>query len=164
MKNQPIDYLLEILPTQALGFEGTQYPMPLQSTFLGIEMLDIDRLKVQLDTLRDADVKDLIEPLLLAAELVEASSADKSRFFITDDQTREFVFMGSKWRAGWVLVLGTKNLLPLIDQLKEKDYFIFTDCPGDPRYLLHWEPFDITNIFSSDDGKIWLDMGEHCTR
>ena len=109
MKNQPIDYLLEILPTQALGFEGTQYPMPLQSTFLGNEMLDIDRLKVQLDMVRDADVKDLIEPLLLAAELVEASRADRSRFFITDDQTREFVFMGVSGEQDGYLCLEQKT-------------------------------------------------------
>ena len=130
MKSQAIDYLLGMMPSQAQRFDGAECPMPLQTTFLGSETLDIGCLRNQLNALRDADEKDLLEPLLLAAELVEASCTDKSQFFITDAQVRDFVFMGSKWRAGWVLVLGTRNHLELINTLKEKGYYVFTDCPN----------------------------------
>jgi CO dehydrogenase/acetyl-CoA synthase beta subunit len=129
MNNQAVDQLLEMLPTQVYGFDGSEYPMPLQTTFLGHDNMDISQLRTQLDAFRNMDEKELLKPLLLSAEIVEASCEDKSRFFITDAQVREYVFMGSKWSAGWVLVLGTQSNVELIDILKEKGYYIFTDCP-----------------------------------
>ncbi len=129
MINQAIDLLLKTLPEELNSFSGTEYPMALQTTFRGNEVLDIICLSNQLTNLRNADEKELLEPLLLAAEVIESSSADKSQFFITDDQVRSNVFFGSKWRAGWVLVLGARNNEKVIEMLKEKDYLVFTDQP-----------------------------------
>ena len=39
------------------------------------------------------------------------------------------VFMGSKWLAGWVLVLGSGKRRELIEKLKERDFMVFTDEP-----------------------------------
>lgn len=129
MINQAIDTILKSLPDKIDSFEGTQYPMPVRTTFLGDETLNINDLHDSLNGLRNADAKDVLEPLLLAAEVIESASTDKAEFFITDAQVRSFVFTGSKWRAGWVLVLGSEDNLELIEKLKEKDYMVFTDCP-----------------------------------
>ena len=78
---------------------------------------------------RDGDIRDLLEPLLLAAELYEASCDDKDRFFLTDRLVQAHVFQGSKWKAGWVLVLGGQDQTLLIKELLQQDYVVFTDLP-----------------------------------
>ena len=65
----------------------------------------------------------------MAAEAVESNQADKAQFFITDRTTRDLVFTGSKWKAGWVLVLGGDDQPALIAKLKQQDFMVFTDQP-----------------------------------
>ena len=40
--------------------------------------------------------------------------------------------MGSKWRAGWALVLGGNGSEQLIQDLQEREFMVFTDLPGLP--------------------------------
>ena len=74
-------------------------------------------------------MKDLLEPVLLASELCEAACEDKEQFFIDDQKVQQYVFMGSKWRAGWTLVLGGDNQDELISKLIELRFAVFTDLP-----------------------------------
>lgn len=124
--------LLRLLPDSIGTFEGTQYPLPVKTTFLGDEAVTITAVREMIDRSKDADVKHLLEPLLLGAELIEAAMPDKERYFITDASARERVFMGSKWMAGWVLVLGDDGKTDLIDKLKQRGFMVFTDCPDIP--------------------------------
>lgn len=121
--------ILELLPDKICCFRGSQYPLPIKTTFLGEEILSITDLRETLSGKQDCDVKYLVEPVLLAAELYEASQKDKKKFFITDREVQSHVFMGSKWKAGWVLVLGGKNQRRLIDNLKGHNFVVFTDLP-----------------------------------
>jgi acetyl-CoA decarbonylase/synthase complex subunit beta len=75
------------------------------------------------------DAKDVLQPLLLGAETYEASMEDKDKYFITDHRLRSLVFSGSKWRAGWALVLGGSSQAELISKLIEKGFMVFTDTP-----------------------------------
>ncbi len=105
METQAVNELLRLLPDHISFFKGSEYVLPLKTTFLGNEELRIDALREELSSRAHGDVKDLLEPVLLASELYEASTNDHEQFFITDSSVRSFVF-NSKWKAGWVLVLG----------------------------------------------------------
>ena len=45
---------------------------------------------------------------------------------------QSYVFSGSKWKAGWALVLGGDDQQELIDKLNERDFMVFTDLPDIP--------------------------------
>lgn len=132
MQKQAVAEMLNLLPEHSGFFEGTEYPLPVRTTFLGSRPIDAHYLRQWLLEKQDDDVKDVLEPVLLAAELCEASYEDKSLFFITDHTVRGNVFMGSKWKAGWVLILGGTDQSELIGNLQRLDFMVFTDLPGIP--------------------------------
>ena len=130
MKDQAISHMLQLLPSCVGHFDGSEYPVPLKSTFLGEGSLEIADLRAGLATMDPStDVKDVLQPLLLGAETYEASMEDKDKYFITDHRLRSLVFSGSKWRAGWALVLGGSSQAELISKLIEKGFMVFTDTP-----------------------------------
>jgi CO dehydrogenase/acetyl-CoA synthase beta subunit len=132
MQRQSISEIISLLPNHVYHFEGSEYQLPVKTTFYGNDEVDIQNLKKQLVRNRDEDVKELLEPVLLAAELYEASCEDKDRFFISDQDLRSYVFNGSKWKAGWVLILGSSDQNSLIEKLKARNFMIFTDVPEIP--------------------------------
>jgi CO dehydrogenase/acetyl-CoA synthase beta subunit/nitroreductase len=132
IQHKAMTELLKMLPDKVHTFDSSEYPLPLKTTFLGNEKLDISNLRQKLIQKQNEDVKKLLEPLLLAAEQCEAAKDDKKQFFLNDRTVQTYVFRGSKWRAGWVLVLGGKNQNALIEKLKEQRFMIFTDLPDIP--------------------------------
>lgn len=132
MHKQYISEMLSLLPNSISDFAGSEYPMPIRTTFLGDEEISIQELKKELIEKQNDDVKEILEPLLLSAELYEASCSDKGQFFINDLSLQSYVFNGSKWKAGWVLILGGRNQTELIQRLKEKNFMVFTDMPDVP--------------------------------
>jgi acetyl-CoA decarbonylase/synthase complex subunit beta len=127
-----VDGLLRLLPDEPLGFSGSQFAAPVRSAILGDKPLDLGSLRRELIAKSTADAKDLLSPLLLAAEAVEAARDDKQAYFIDDAAAQGLVFMGAKWQAGWALVLGHRHTPELLEELKRRDYLVFTDQPGIP--------------------------------
>ena len=97
IQQQGVNEILELLPHQICSFKGSDYPLPVKATFLGDREIDISSIRQELDQKRHGDVKDLLEPLLLASELCEAAQEDKEQFFLTDGKVQGYVFRGSKW-------------------------------------------------------------------
>ncbi|MBE0699425.1 MAG: hypothetical protein IH586_21085, partial [Anaerolineaceae bacterium] len=124
--------LVDQLPAAWQPFAGSEYPNPVKTTFLGNQTCAIDGLRSKLLETYADPVKDLLEPILLAAEAIESNQDDKEQFFITDRITRDLVFTGSKWKAGWVLVLGGEDQVELITRLKQLDFMVFTDQANIP--------------------------------
>ena len=130
MQQSAIKQLLTILPNDVGKFKNTEYPLPIKSAFLGEKQIHCSALRKDLIKKQDGDVKDLLEPLLLAAELYEASCQDNEQYFLSDSQVQSYVFSGSKWKAGWVLVLGGDDKEELVAKLQEKDFLVFIDQPN----------------------------------
>ena len=133
MQFQPaIDEMLSLLPDQVHSFQGSEYALPVKAAILGNREIHPQAVRQELVQVRDSDVKELLEPVLLAAELYEASCEDRDRYFLTDRKVQSCVFTGAKWRAGWVLVLG-QDQTELVAQLQERDFMVFTDSPDIPN-------------------------------
>jgi len=130
MPSQAIEELITLLPSCAGRFEGSQFPLPVKTTFLGDAQLSIEAVRDELRRLQDGDAKALVEPVLLAAELVESARPDRQDFFLTDARVQDLVFMGSKWQAGWALVLGDNRHAEHVKMLQQRDFMVFTDHPG----------------------------------
>ncbi|MCL5023654.1 MAG: hypothetical protein M1497_09865 [Nitrospirae bacterium] len=128
-RRQAVIEILNLLPEQLSSFKGSEYPLPVGTALLGNKDITIPSLRRRLVEQLDGDVKDLVEPLLLAAELYEASRDDKEQFFLTDRAVQSYVFDGSKWSAGWVLVLGGEDQKQLLEKLKDYNFMVFTDLP-----------------------------------
>lgn len=121
---------IDLIPKKISRFEGSEYSLPVKIAIFGKDKINLNNLHKELIGGKEKDIKDFLEPLLVTAELFESSQKDKSKYFIIDNDLRDFVFMGSKWRAGWVLVLGGDDQKELIEKLKEKEFIVFTDIPG----------------------------------
>jgi CO dehydrogenase/acetyl-CoA synthase beta subunit len=130
MPATPVEELLALLPCEIGRFEGSQFPLPVKTTFLGNMPVQIEKVRQALLQLQDGDVKDLVEPVLLAAELVEAARADREDYFLSDSTVQELVFTGAKWQAGWALVLGDSQHEEHVKMLQQRDFMVFTDHPG----------------------------------
>lgn len=118
--------ILNIFPEKVTHFEDSQISLPVTSTFYGDKDINLKYIRNQVkETYND---KEILEPILIASELYEAGMEDKEKFFISDREVQKFVF-SSKWKAGWVLILGGKDQKQLIEKLKEKNFMVFTDLP-----------------------------------
>lgn len=137
IQQNAVKEILEKLPVNAGAFNGSEYPLPVAAAFLGNKPVSVPEIRSELIEKQNADVKDLLEPLLLAAELVEAGRPDREKFFLTDRTIQGMVFMGAKWMAGWALVLGGNAHRALIDELKKRYFMVFTDVPeiADTTYI-----------------------------
>lgn len=135
--DQAVTEILSLLPEAIHGFSGSQYPAPVRTALLGGEEPDLALLRRQLEEGRLGDPKDVLEPLLLAAEIVEAAQPDKADYFLGDRKVQAAVFSGSKWRAGWALVLGGGDQTELVARLKDRSFMVVTDGPGiaDTTYI-----------------------------
>ena len=132
IQKQAVETILAILPEGLNEFEGSEYPLPIAATFVDVPQEYISEVRGKLNKLKDKDLKELLEPLLIASELFEASCSDKQEYFITDHSAQSRVFTGSKWKAGWVLVLGgdgREKIHAIISRLIEKNFMVFTDVP-----------------------------------
>jgi len=131
-----LEQTINLIPNEIKYFKKTQFPLPVSTAILGEEKIDPDKLKDLLRERAEGDIKGFMEPLLIAAELYEASRKDNADLFIDDRKVRSYVFMGSKWKAGWMLVLGDKKG-KLAHRFLKEDFFVFTDEPGieDTHYL-----------------------------
>lgn len=125
-----VNGMLKMLPEKEHSFGGTQYPLPIARTFLGSEPVDPGLLRGKLAEYRDGDPKEILKPLLIAMEQCEAASPDRDEYFIQDRQVQGLVFTGSKWRAGWVLVLGDTPDQKVAELLKARNFMVFTDQPN----------------------------------
>jgi len=128
-----VDEILSLLPEHVGSFHDSEFPLPVRAALLGNKEISLEALRHELIQKRDGDVKDLLDSLLLAAELCEAARDDKDRFFLTDREVQSAVFMGSKWRAGWALALGGQDQNELVAKLQERDFMVFTDVPDLPN-------------------------------
>jgi acetyl-CoA decarbonylase/synthase complex subunit beta len=129
MQQQAIKEILELLPKVPGAFTGSEYPLPVKTTFLGDRDINLSTVKDELKKKMNDDVKGLLEPLLLAAEAVESVRDDRDTFFITDTSVQSKVFNGSKWKAGWALVLGNKYHKQVIEKFQGRNFMVFTDRP-----------------------------------
>ncbi len=142
--------VIDLVPNKAETFKGSQFPLPVNSAINGKGKISLAELKSELSEKSKGDIKDMLEPLLVAAELNESSQKDKSEFFITDTTLRRYVFRGSKWKAGWVLILGTTDEL-LIKKFLEKDFMVLTDYKD-----IEHDGLDLRYIGSRDTSPIYF--------
>jgi acetyl-CoA decarbonylase/synthase complex subunit beta len=120
-----ISALLQALPDAYAPFGGSEYPMPVAQALLGA-VPDLARLRAWLVVAGEGEVKNRCEPVAVAAEVIESRAADRERYFMDDGQVRSVVFMGAKWRAGWVLLAGDAITQGLVERLKAAGHMIFS--------------------------------------
>ncbi len=123
--NTDIETILELLPRAYKPFPRTEYPMPVAQAILGEEPC-IERLRGWLIESARGELKDMLEPVAIAAEIIESNAGDRNEFYMDDEQVRSYVFSGAKWRAGWVLVAGDAINASLIEQLQDNEYMVFS--------------------------------------
>ena len=127
-----IKALLSALPEKAEPFSGSEYPLPVHAAYLAEVPSDLNALSGRLSAFSGTDVKPLVDPILICAEAIESAQPDRGKYFIPDRKVQDYVFMGSKWRAGWALVLGGNGSEQLIEDLQDREFMVFTDVPGLP--------------------------------
>ena len=130
MVHDAIGAILKALPPSQGSFAGSQYPLPVAQTFRGNEPLDLEAIRRSLLERANDDPQTILAPLLMAAEQIEAASPDNAEYFLDDQKVQSIVFTGSKWRAGWALVLGNVENAAVVKLLTERDFMVFTDQPG----------------------------------
>lgn len=129
MLHEFVTELISMLPERVGSFPKTQYPLPVVATFRGDKFPTCASVRSELEARADGDIKELLESVLLAAEMIESVADDRAEYFLTDQRVQRLVFQGSKWRAGWCLILGNKFQNELVESFLARQFLVFTDQP-----------------------------------
>jgi acetyl-CoA decarbonylase/synthase complex subunit beta len=128
IKKQAVKAALDLFPKKAGSFVGSQYSWPVYAALRKDSAPNLPAIKEELIQMSEEDVKHVLEPLLLTAELYESSRPDRKEYFLTDRRVQDIVFMGSKWQAGWTLLLGGDE--KLVQAFQDEGFKVFTDLSG----------------------------------
>ncbi|MCP4902428.1 MAG: hypothetical protein GY906_36140, partial [bacterium] len=120
-----LEMILDQLPHEFSPFEGSEYSMPVSQAILA-DIPEIAKLKDWLGRAAEGDLKHAMEPVAVAAEVIESSAEDRYDYFLNDIRVQRTVFRGAKWRAGWVLLAGDGVSDELADRLNEDSYMVFS--------------------------------------
>jgi len=126
-KGQPhpgFEKLLRVLPEQSQDFRGTEYGQPAAIAYLG-NKADAESIRKQAEELRTSPPERMCEVAMLMAETIEAAAPDRGKYFQTDDKTRDHVFNGSKWRSGWIFLMGGGDHSQLAQKFREREFLVF---------------------------------------
>jgi acetyl-CoA decarbonylase/synthase, CODH/ACS complex subunit beta len=116
--------LLSILPHEAGDFKGTEFGQPAAVAYSG-KRANAENLRSQAEALRMTSPPQMCEVAMVMAEMIAAAAPDNDKYFQTDAQTRGHVFWGSKWRSGWVFVMGGTDHSELVEIFKKRDFLVF---------------------------------------
>jgi len=116
-KNKGFERLLELLPQETKDFEGTLYGQPAALAYFGTGA-DAECLREKAEQIRMSDPARMCEHAMALAEVIEGNAPDRRAYFITDAETRSYVFTGAKWRAGWVFIMGAGDHATLCEAFR----------------------------------------------
>ncbi|MEE8413587.1 MAG: hypothetical protein V3R96_03450, partial [Dehalococcoidales bacterium] len=119
-----LNKLMDDLPRESHDFDGTEFGQPAALAYRG-QKARADELSKEAENLRDAPPDKVCETAMIMAEMIEASAPDHEKYFITDERTRGRVFFGSKWRSGWVFIMGNNDHSELVQKFNEREFSIF---------------------------------------
>ena len=116
--------LLELFPRESPDFNGTQFGQPSSMAYFG-KILDNAEVRKRAEDVRLSPPERMCEIAMAMAEKIEAATADRDKYFQTDDKTRNEVFMGAKWHSGWVFLMGGDDPAELAQKFKEREFQVF---------------------------------------
>ncbi|NLF37943.1 hypothetical protein GX586_00770 [bacterium] len=122
--HEGLEQLLALMPVAAGAFGGTEYPRPASMAFFG-EAADAARLRKAAEERIDAPAPAVCALALAIAEVIESVRMDRAAHFITDAKARDLVFMGAKWRAGWVFLMGAGPHDELAAAFRAREFLVF---------------------------------------
>lgn len=140
------DKLLDMLPRQVLDFPGTQFYQPAAMAYLGTKA-EISKIRAQAKELQGLPPENICETAMLMAEIIESNASDREKYFQTDDKTRDEVFNGSKWRAGWVFLLGNNDHSELVQKFKEREFLVFVQNGGSLQRVIDLGPRETAAVY-----------------
>ncbi|MDP6127403.1 MAG: hypothetical protein QF432_04535 [Dehalococcoidales bacterium] len=138
--------LVSNLPSASRDFEGTDLGQPAALAYLG-EKANLSDLVKEAKELANAAPERVCEPAMIMAEIIEASSPDWDKYFITDERTRGRVFMGSKWRSGWIFIMGGGDHAELAQKFGERDFLVFAQNGEDLDKVVDLGPRETAGVY-----------------
>jgi acetyl-CoA decarbonylase/synthase complex subunit beta len=138
--------LLRILPEKAGDFDGTEFGQPAAIAYLG-KRVDTEILRKQAEELRTSSPEQMCETAMIMAEIIESSAPDHNKYFQTDAKTRDHVFNGSKWRSGWVFLMGNSNHSELAQKFRERDFLVFAQNVGTLKNAIDLGPRETAAVY-----------------
>jgi acetyl-CoA decarbonylase/synthase complex subunit beta len=116
--------LIAKLPKIALDFKGSEFAQPAAQAYLGTRA-DAESIARQAEQLLRAPVEQTCELALIMAEIIESAMPDRDKYFQPDAKVRSHVFMGAKWRAGWVFLIGGADHSELARKFNDLSFLVF---------------------------------------
>ncbi len=138
--------LLRILPDKARHYDGTEFGQPAAMAYLG-KRVDMENLRKQAGELRTSSPEQMCEIAMVMAEMIESAAPDHDKYFQTDTKTRSHVFTGSKWRSGWVFLMGNSNHSELEQRFKERDFLVFAQNGGNLKNVIDLGPRETAAVY-----------------
>ncbi len=144
--NPGFDRLLDMLPDKALDLSGTQLGQPTAMAYLGTKA-DISKIRAQAKALQGFPPENICETAMLMAEIIESSAPERDKYFQTDAKTRDEVFNGSKWRSGWVFLMGSNDHSELAQKFRELEFLVFVQNGGTLQKVINLGPRETAAVY-----------------
>ena len=140
------EMLLGLLPDKAKDFKGTEFGQPVAMAYLG-KGADTESLRKQAEELRTSFPEQMCEIAMIMAEMIESAVPYHAKYFQTDAKTRRHVFTGSKWRSGWVFLMGSGNHSELEQRFKERDFLVYAQNGGNLKNVIDLGPRETAAVY-----------------
>lgn len=140
------EMLLGLLPDKAEDFRGTEFGQPVAVAYLG-KRADMESLRKQAHELRISSPEQMCEVAMIMAEMIESAAPDHDKYFQTDAKTRSHVFTGSKWRSGWVFLMGSSDHSELVQRFRERDFLVFAQNGGSLKNAIDLGPRETAAVY-----------------
>jgi len=111
------------------AFPQSQYEFPVNQALVA-GAPQVKALRRELCDRAGEQPKKVAGLVLRAPEAVEACRRDHSRYFLSDGRMRGYVFTGTKWRTGWVLLVGDGAQDELARRFEKEQFLVFTSRRG----------------------------------
>ena len=145
-RHSGFEELLGMLPEKAGDFDGTEFGQPAAMAYLG-KRVDEQSLRKQAERLRASSPEQQCETAMVMAEMIESAAADHGKYFQTDAKTRSHVFTGSKWRSGWVFLMGNSDHSELAQRFRERDFLVFAQNGGTLQNAVDLGPRETAAVY-----------------
>jgi len=138
--------LLRMLPEKSQDFGGTEYGQPAAMAYLGNKS-DAGSICKQAEELRTSPPERMCEVAMVMAEMIEAAAPDRGKYFQADDRTRDHVFNGSKWRSGWVFLMGGGDHSELAQKFRGREFLVFAQNGADLPKVVDLGPRETAAVY-----------------
>ena len=141
-----LEKLLKMLPDKSKDFNGTEFGQAVGIAYFG-KRVDAGVMRNRAQQLSTAPPEQQCEIAMVMAEAIESTAPDRDKYFQTDEKTRDLVFNGSKWRSGWIFLMGNSDHSEPAQRFRQRNFLVFAQNGAKLKDVIDLGPRETAAVY-----------------